>query len=131
MCGWYRYYGLFSLSVVSDSVAITRSPSTETVYTSESLILTCVTTLNPAVDIPVRVTHQWVGPGGAVSTGNGVAVSVVTGFGFEYSSTISIAFLSSSHSGTYTCTSTVAPSRLSVFLESSAVQTTSTQFTAG
>ncbi len=117
--------------MVSDNVSVTRSPNTETVYTSDSLTLSCLTTLNQAVDIPVRVTHQWVGPGGAISTGGVVTVSEVTGSGVEYSSTVNIAYLSSSHSGTYTCTSTVVPLSPSVFIASSVSQTASTSFTAG
>ena len=65
-----------------------------------------------------------------VSTGGVVTVSEVTGSGVEYSSSVSITYLSSSHSGTYTCTSTVVPLRPSVFITSSVSQTASTQFTA-
>ena len=62
---------------------------TNTLYTSDELTITCVTTVNQAVDVPVQVTHQWVGPGGVVSTSSHVNVSDVTSSGHEYSSTLS------------------------------------------
>ena len=126
VCNLVYFYSI----VLSDSVAITRSPSSATVYTSESLTLTCATTVNQAVDVPILVTHQWVGPQGAIYTGSGVTVSAVTASGLVYSSTVTIAYLSSSHSGTYECSSTLSPAQPSVFIESSITKTASTDFTA-
>jgi hypothetical protein len=117
--------------VTSDSLLVTRSPSTRTVYTAEALTLTCVTAVNPAVDTPLQVIHRWVGPGGVVTAGNSVGVSSVTGSGWEYTSSVIFTSVRSSHSGTYTCSSTVSPLQSSVFIGSSAVQTASTSFTAG
>ena len=120
-----------SLLVTSDSTTVTRSPSTSTVYTSDGLSLTCVTTVSEAVDIPVQVTHQWVGPGGVVTTNSLVSVSSVTSSGRDYSSTVFFSSLRSSHSGTYTCSSTVSAEEASVFIATSAGQTASTSFDAG
>ena len=122
---------IIHFSVTSDSTTVTRFPNTSTVYTSDGLSLTCVTTVSEAVDIPVQVTHQWVGPGGVVSTNSLVSVSSVTSSGQDYSSTVLFSSLRSSHSGTYTCSSTVSAEDVSVFIATSAIQTASTSFDAG
>ena len=87
-----------------------------------------MTTVNEAVGIPVQVTHQWVGPGGVVSTNSLVSVSSVTSSGRDYSSTVFFSSLHSSHSSTYTCSSTVSAVEASDFIVTSAVQTASTSF---
>ena len=122
---------MLCLTVTSDSVSISRSPSTTAVYTGDLLHLTCATRLNQAVDTAVRVTHLWTGPGGVVSSGSGVRVSTVTGSGREYSSRVTFTSLRSSHSGTYTCSSTVHGQSSSVFVEQGTTQTSSTTFNAG
>ena len=119
------------LSVISDSVDVTRSPSTTTLYTADRLVLSCVTMVHQAVDVSVVVTHQWIGPGGVVSSSSGVSVSGVTRSGHTYTSTITFNSLLSSHSGTYTCSSTVSPVGSPVFVASEAVKTSSTSFSAG
>ena len=112
--------------VTSDSVNTTRSPSIETLYTADPLNLTCVTKVNPAVDVPVVVTHQWTGRGVSSSS-----VSGVTSSGHTYTSMVMFNSLLSSHSGTYTCSSTVSPVGSPVFIESEAVKTSSITFSAG
>ena len=104
---------------VTSDVSVSYYPSTGTVYTGDTLLLTCMTRLNQAVDTAVRVTHLWTGPGGVVSSGSGVRVSTVTGSGQEYSSSVTFTSLRSSHSGTYTCSSTVSPVQSSLFVKSS------------
>ena len=116
--------------VTSDSTSVTRYPAADTLFTSSELNITCVTTVNQAVDTPVQVTHQWEGPGGVVSTDNETDVSSVTSSGQDYSSTVFFSSLRSSHSGTYTCSSTVSTVEASVFIPTSAVQTASTSFDA-
>ena len=117
--------------VTSDSVNTTHSPSIETLYTTDQLNLTCVTRVNQAVDVPVVVTHQWTGPGGVVSSSSGVYVSGVTGSGHTYTSMVMFNFLLSSHSGTYSCSSTVSSVGSPVFIAPGAVETSSTSFNAG
>ena len=116
--------------MTSDSVNVTRSPTIATLYTADPLNLTCVTKVNPAVDVPV-VTHQWTGPGGVVSSSSDVSVSGVTGSGHTYTSMVMFNSLLSSQVGTYTCSSTVSPVGSPVFIVSGAVQTSSISFSAG
>ena len=117
--------------VTSDSTTVTRYPAADTLFTSNELNITCVTSVNQAVDTPVQVTHQWEGPGGVVSTDNETNVSSVTSSGRDYSSTVFFSSLRSSHSGNYTCSSTVSAVEASVFITTSAIQTASTSFNAG
>ena len=117
--------------MISDCVNVTRSPSIATLYISDPLNLTCVTMVNQAVDVPVVVTHQWIGPGGVVSSSNGVSVIGVTGSGHTYTSMVMFNSLLSSHSGTYTCSSTVSPVGSPVFIASEAVKTSSISFSTG
>lgn len=102
----------FAIIVPPGSVTVSRSPSSGTLYTSDALSLTCVTTLTSsiAVDVPVYVSHQWIGPRGVViNTGNGILVSEVSISGLEHRCNLTIPSLRSSQSGTYTCSSIVGP----------------------
>ena len=121
----------FFPSVTTVDVRIVQSPSSAEVYTARPLSLICVTRLNQAVDTPVRVIHQWTGSGGVVTSSSGVVVSTVTQLGQEYRSSVIFTSLSSSHSGTYTCSSTVFAQPSSVFIEQSDAETCSTSFKAG
>ena len=107
---------------------MTRYPAADTLFASNELNITCVTSVNQAVDTPVQVTHQWDGPGGVVSTNSLVSVSSVTRSGQDYSSTVFFSSLVSSHSGTYTCSSTVNTTEALVI--ASAAETASTSFNA-
>ena len=109
---------------------MTRYPAADTLFTSNELNITCVTTLNQAVDTPIQVTHQWEGPVGVVSTNSLMSVSSITSSGRDYSSTVFFSSLRSSHSGTYTCSSNVSAVEASVFIITSAIQTASTSFDA-
>ena len=118
-------------AVTTTSVNIVRSPSAQTVSTSDQLSLTCITNINPSVDTPIQVTHDWKGPSGVITTGSGRTISAVVGSNLQYNSTLIFNSLRSSDSGTYICTSTVNPDSLSVFVTSSAITTSSTSFNAG
>ena len=109
---------------------MTRYPAADTLFTSNELNITCVTTVNQAVDTPVQITLQWDGPGGVVSTDNETDVGGVTSSGRDYSSTVFFNSLRSSHSGTYTCSSTVSAVEASDLIATSAIQTASTSFNA-
>ena len=87
--------------------------------------------VNQAVDVPVVVTHQWIGPGGVVSSTSSVSVSGVTHSGHTYTSMVMFNSLLSSHSGAYTCSSTVSPVGSPVFVASEAVKKSSISFSAG
>ena len=114
------------------SVAINRLPSAGTIYTLDTLTLTCVTTIphSPAIDVPIEVIHQWRRHWNTLSNGSGVIISEVTsstevntdgsgsgngsgsGSGSRnnsimYSSTLTYLSLHSSETGSHSCTSIV------------------------
>ena len=120
----------FSLYTATSHISTSRYPSTGTVYTGDTLHLICMTRLNQVVDTAVRVTHLWTGPGGVVTSGSGVRVSTVTQSGQEYNSTVTFTSLHSSHSGTYTCSSTVSPAQSTAFIVSG-TETANISFRAG
>ncbi len=87
---------------------ITSAPD-RTLYTDESLSLTCKVSLSPSVDTAVDVTITWTGPQGEVlSTDGRVTLSDVTGSG-PYKSILSLYSLGSSDMGSYTCIASVDP----------------------
>ncbi len=97
------------LSVVIDSVEITSDPDT-TLYTDETVTLTCSVLLSASVDTAVDVSVVWSGPQGDImSTPGRVTVSEVTGSGLAYQSTLTLSSLTTSDSGLYTCTATADP----------------------
>ncbi len=96
------------LSVTIGSVEITSAPD-RTLYTDESVSLTCKVSLSPSVDTAVEVSITWTGPQGEVlSTDGRVTVSDVTGSG-PYMSILSLYSLGSSDMGSYTCFASVDP----------------------
>ena len=107
-----------------------RYPAADTLFTSNDLNMTCVTTVNQAVDTSVQVTHKWEGPGGVLTTVNETTVSNVTSLGRDYSSTVYFSSLRSSHSGTYTCSSSVSAVETSGSVVTSVLQTASNSFNA-
>ena len=110
---------------------MTRYPASDTLFASNELNITCVTTVNQAVDTPVQVTHQWEGPVLTPETNETyIYISDATGSGQDYSSTVFFSSLRSSYSGIYTCASTVSAVEASDFIVTSAVQTGSTSFSA-
>ena len=98
-----------------------RSPSSGTLYTLDSLTLTCETTIpsNPAVDVPLQVSHQWRRDWAVLSNNSEIIISDVRLSSHHYSggifratsytTTLTYSSLLSPHSGTHTCTSTVQP----------------------
>ena len=130
VCKCHDYNYFVSLIVTTTGGSLTRSPNT-TVFTSDQLTLTCTTVLSSCVDTPIQVTHNWRGPSGVVTTGGNRTISRVTGSNLQYSSTLSFSSLHSSDSGTYTCTSTVNPDSLSVFVVPSPIRSISISFNTG
>ena len=100
---YYLYTMLFPLLVPSPTVAVNANPS-RTLYTGESVVLTCTITLDSAVDSSVTVTASWSKPGGAITTG--VANMTDTA---PYQSTLTFSSLVTSDFGMYTCTASVNP----------------------
>ena len=102
----------------------TRIPKAGTLYTSDSLNLTCVTTFPhyQAVDIPVRVYHYYLCPKGSSVGEDSMEASYLTP---EFHSTLSIGSLHSDDSGTHTCSSVVQPLQPSPLIEASVKATSS------
>ncbi len=99
----------YLLSVAIDSVEITSAPD-RTLYTEESVTLTCEITLSPSVNTAVDVSVTWSGTQGEMlSTDGRVTVSDVT-WSAPYKSTLNLSSLVISDTGRYTCTASVGPS---------------------
>ncbi len=86
-------------------------------YAGTSLTLTCVITLNEAVNSRVDVNVTWSGPGGMLLVnGNRVTVSDTMGSETSYQSNLTISPLATVDGGSYTCEVTVAPADTSTFI---------------
>ncbi len=115
--------------VVIDSVEITSAPD-RTLYTDESVTLTCGVTLVPSVDTAVDVSITWMGTQGEMlSTDGRVTVSNVTGSG-PYQSTLTLSSLEEADTGVYTCTASASPDN-SPFVTASNESSTTDNVTVG
>ncbi len=122
---------VYSITVIPSQSTLVRSPSEATVYTSDSLNLTCTTSINPAVNTEVRVTHRWVGPNGVLASGSSMSISEVTGSGQDYTSTVQFNSLRSSDSGSYSCFAVVYSEPSSISIATSEGVSLTTTFKAG
>ncbi len=87
---------------------ITSAPN-RTLYTDESVTLTCEVTLSPSVNTTVEVSIAWMDTQGEMlSTDERVTVSGVTGSG-PYQSTLTLSSLEETDTGVYTCTASASP----------------------
>ncbi len=115
--------------VAIDSVEITSAPN-RTLYTDESVILTCGVTLSPSVNTAVDVSITWNGKQGEMlSTDGRVTVSGVTGSG-PYQPTLTLSSLEEADTGGYTCTASASPVN-STFVTASDESSTTVQVTVG
>ncbi len=104
------------LSVAIDSVEITSDPD-RSLYTNETVTLTCSVLLSAFVDTAVDVSVVWSGPrGDTMSIAERVTESV------PYQSTLTVSSLTTSDSGDHNCTAT-ADSRNSPFVTASSSST--------
>ncbi len=91
------------LSVAIDSVEITSDPDT-TLYTDETVTLTCSVLLSASVDTAVDVSVVWSGPrGDTMSMAERATESV------PYQSNLTLSSLTTSDTGLYNCTATADP----------------------
>ena len=93
-------------------MSILRKPDSTQLFTTENLDLVCLSNVNLSVDVPVRVTINWLGPSGQainVSADSHVSILSIEGAMLEYDSTLRFSSLQSAHSGTYTCSSVATP----------------------
>ncbi len=98
------------LAVPPPSVAITANLDLHrSFYYGDTVTLTCIITLDPAVDSVVAVMVSWAGPDGKFAFHRDrVTVSDVTGSG-PYQSTLTLSSLNTSNTGLYTCTASAGP----------------------
>ena len=109
--------------VPTGSVTYSQSPSSGTLYTTDALNLTCVTTYPnyQAVDIPVRVQHRYFD---SRSQKLGETIMYTSHLMPKYSSTLLIGSLHSNHSGVHSCSSEVHPFNSSIFIVDNATEQT-------
>ncbi len=108
---------------------ITSVPN-RTLYTEESVTLTCEIITSQSVNTAVNVSVTWSGTQGEMlSTGGRVTVSDVTGSSPYHSSLILIA-LEEADTGMYTCTASAGPDN-SAFITASDGSSSTVQVTVG
>ena len=93
-------------------------------FTTDSLVLTCVIDLIPEVDSYVTVNSQWSGHSSLTDRERRVIVSDLEGVRLTYNTSVTFSTLKSSDSGTYTCSATVTPVRERNLIESQTVDET-------
>ncbi len=103
MCVLFSFSCTFYFPVAIDSVEITSDPD-RSLYTDESVTLTCSVLLSASVDTAVNVSIVWSSPqGDTMSTHERVTESG------PYQSTLTLSSLTTFDSGDYTCTVTSDP----------------------
>ena len=104
------FYVYISLPVPHPRLLITREPAHPVrLFTTNSLILTCIIQLVPEVDIPVTINSQWTGHSSLTDNRGRVSVSKLKGLHPLYESTVIFSTLKISDSGSYVCSANVSP----------------------
>ena len=89
---------------------ILRQPEHLTqLYTTDSLVLTCVIELIPEVDTHVAISSKWSGHSSLTDNERRVISSNLEGDQLEYRTSVRFSSLKSSDSGSYTCSAIVRP----------------------
>ena len=78
-------------------------------YTTDSLTLTCIVEIDPAIDTRVAITSQWSGHPSLTNEGRRVAVSELEGVSPSYTSVVTFTTLKSVDSGSYICSARIVP----------------------
>ena len=98
------------LSVPDPTIAILRDPVLPPqLFTTDSLVLTCMIELIPEVDSYVAIHSQWKGHSSLTDSENRVIISDITGLKLIYNTSVTFYSLQSSDSGSYVCSATVSP----------------------
>ena len=79
----------------------------------------------------MRVNNTWSGPSGEISSDSKITVGSVTVEELKFQSSLHFSFLKSSDTGTYTCSSIVQTSVVSLYVESSDSTSSNTSVNAG
>ena len=91
-------------------MTILRAPEHSVqLFTTDSLVLTCVIELIPEVDSYVAVNSQWRGHSAFTDSERRVMVSELDGLNLKYNTSVTFNTLKSTDSGSYTCSATVGP----------------------
>ena len=78
-----------------------------TVYQGTELVITCTVTVDSAVDTDYDINMTWSCDPAHVMNGTYFTISDITGSRPEYTSTVTISPVNTTHSATYTCTASV------------------------
>ena len=93
-------------------------------FTTNSLVLTCVIELIPEVDSYVTVNSQWSGHSSLTDSERRVIVSDLEGVLLTYNTSVTFSTLKSSDSGSYTCSATAIPLNNRNLIQSSSIKET-------
>ena len=97
-------------SVPEPTVLTSREPENPLrLYTTDSLTLTCIVEIDPAIDTRVAITSQWSGHSSLTNEGRRVVVSELEGISPSYTSVVTFTTLKSIDSGSYVCSAKVVP----------------------
>ena len=100
----------FAFLVPEPTISILRDPDgSDQLFTTDSLVLTCVIELIPEVDSFVTISSQWRGHSSLTDSGRRVIVSDLEGVQLAYNTSVTFSTLKSSDSGSYVCSATVSP----------------------
>ena len=104
------FYLAFTFLVPEPTISILRDPEVpDQLFTTDSLVLTCVIELIPEVDSFVTLTSQWRGHSSLTDSERRVIVSDLEGVQLVYNTSVTFSTLRSSDSGSYICSATVGP----------------------
>ena len=103
-------YHFFYVIVPEPTVTILRAPEHPVqLFTTDSLVLTCVIELIPEVDSYVTINSQWRGHSSLTDSERRVMVSELEGLHLKYNTSVTFSTLRSSDSGSYICSAAVTP----------------------
>ena len=98
------------MPVPPPTLLITREPAHPVrLFTTNSLILTCIIQLVPEVDTPVTINSRWTGHSSLTDNQRRVIVSELEGLRPMYETSVTFSTLKSSDSGSYVCSANVSP----------------------
>ena len=110
------------------SVTILRDPDHPVqLFSSHSLVLTCVIQLIPEVDSYVQVDSRWSGHSSLTDRDRRVIISDLRGVQLTYNTSVTISEMRSTDSGSYACSASISPAQPTMnLIESLEVEVTIT-----